>query len=101
MNRNVKNFIEDFIRSYAKKDIEFGYDLATNCDLTYDQQTELINGLIALDKDNVRDAILDHAQNLIDERILIVLAEDRYESGCIKRVDPVNGEITINSAGGF
>lgn len=101
MNKDIRNFIEDFIRDNAKKDIEFGYDLTINHDLNKNQQTELINNLISLDPKNVREVILDYAQSLIDERMQIVLTQDRYELGCIKRVDPVNGEISIPNRRGF
>ena len=101
MNKRTRIFIENFIRDYAKKDIEFGYDLATDCDLSQDQQSELINGLIEFDKESVREVILDYGQKLIDERIQLVLTQDRYEKGLIKRIDPVNGEIKITSVGGF
>ncbi|HWY33431.1 MAG TPA: hypothetical protein VNX68_02220 [Nitrosopumilaceae archaeon] len=96
MNKPIKSFIEKFIRDNANKDNQFGYDLSTKHDLSIDAQNELIRGLIKLDKENLRQLILDHAQTLIDERILIVEAEDRYDSGLIAKIDPINGEVTFS-----
>lgn len=101
MNNQVKSFIENFIRENAKKDILQGYDLHAYCDLSRDDQDELISNLLNLDQENIRDIILDHAQNLIDERMPFIETEDRYEKGFISQVDPINGEITLSKLGGF
>ena len=101
MNKSIKSFIEKFIRQYAKKDNQFGYELSTNCDISLTTQEELIAGLIKFDRDTVRDMMLDHAQNLIDERLPIVESHDRYDQGLIGKVDQINGELTFHRIGGF
>lgn len=99
MNKPIKYFIEKFIRDNANKDINYGYDLSTKHDLSPQLQDELIQALIKLDRESLRQLILDHAQNLIDERMPIVEAEDRYESGLIGKVDPINGEVFFSMRG--
>lgn len=99
MNQSLKSFIEDFIRDNAHKDIQSGYDLNTNFDLSKNVQDELIKNLIKLDRENIRELILDHAQTLIDQRILFVENQDRYSGGFIPKVDPVNGELSWKFGG--
>ena len=100
MNQQLKSYIEDFIRDNAHKDIQSGYDLNTNCDLSKYVQDELIKNLIKLDRKDIRSLILDHAQNLIDQRILFVENQDRYSNGFLPTMDPINGELSWNKFGG-
>ncbi len=79
MDKQTKSFIDGFIREHIKRDMRFGYDLHVECDISKTAQDKLINALFDLDKESIRKAVLDHAQNLIDERIIIVESEDRYE----------------------
>ncbi len=101
MKKDLRLFIENFIRENAKKDIESGYDLATRFDLSKKLQDELVRSIIFLDGDSIRDLILDHAQNLIDERMPIVETADLYAKGYMPSIDPINGEVVFNKVGGF
>lgn len=101
MKKEIKSFIETFIRQHAKGDLNFGYDLSTHCDIPEDIQNNLLRTLSIIDREKVRELLLDHAQQLIDKRMPIVEAEDRYETGLIKRIDRINGEISFHKAGGF
>lgn len=98
MNKEVKSFIENFIRENAHKDL-LGYDLSTGCDISSKAKDELISNLIKLDKENIREIILEYGQKLIDERLPIVETQDRYEQGLIRKVDPVNGELSYKFGG--
>jgi hypothetical protein len=93
MNTRLKSFIDNFIRENIKGDMRFGYGLHVECDISKAIQDELIKVISELDSDSVRKVILDHAQNLIDERMPIVESEDRYEIRLSKYVDRINGEV--------
>lgn len=92
MNRKIKSFVDELIRENADK--SFPYQLQLSCDLNEKQKDQLINEILKSDQESIKEVLLDYAQTLVDERIDLVEAEDRYDSGLRSRIDRINGETT-------
>lgn len=79
------------IREYADKDSKHGYSLDA-ASLSKHEQLNFLTMLVNHD-DVLQELILDRMQELIELRLPMVEAQDKYDSGLIPTHNPVNGEV--------
>lgn len=97
--KEINNYIDRcLIDEYANKSFSKGYSLNID-DVTEHDRATLLD-LLMKDDTDVKDYVLHTMQKLIDQRLYEKEIEDRYDSGCVSKVDHINGEISWNQRPG-
>lgn len=95
MRNSIEKYIDTcLISEYADKDFKHGYSLEV-ANLSDHEKSNFLDLLFRNDP-VLKEMALDRMQELIEQRLPRIEAQDRYDAGFKPRIDHINGEVIWN-----